>query len=235
MSVSGEHRTSTSKDALMTVPNNLTQVRVPVRLPSGVMSTALRSKNLGGRVGKNTGAFDGELSFEQDETFEPQVFEAPVNTVVDEPELPTEAAPAPVRVRGARYWFTVTPGVLDAEAKDLFQRGHCVAFAAAYAERVGAEHVTMIIDSRDDSVIHAFVEQGDGMMVDSNGVSNFAEWFEKRNFDAWYSKGHSMARIDVSEARRIKRGPYKAFLPKQDYKLAESMMDPFMEGLSAAD
>lgn len=161
--------------------------------------------------------------------------------------LVPDPAPEKVIVQGARFKHAVTPGVLDADAKNAFMNGQCVAFAAALAPRLGTTRISLAVRSDDGTIIHAYIEV-DGQIIDANGSRPLDEY--EQELDAAYTVvcgdcdgcadgdgcddadvGYEYDSLDLDEVAEIADTEYGNGLPRQNWELAETMMDVFTADL----
>jgi hypothetical protein len=175
----------------------------------------------------------------------------PANTRPGAMTLVPDVAPEKVLVRGADgFTCTVIPGVLDDDAKEAFTSGQCVAFAAAYARRIGATRISLAIRTEDDSIIHAYVDGPEyGTMIDVHGTQYLDDYTRELdgeyliacgeceecvNGDSCYDAEceYDFDVIDIEDVPGIASTRFGMGLPAQNWDLAETMMDPFTASLT---
>lgn len=74
---------------------------------------------------------------------------------------------------------SVTPGVIDEDAKLLFTRGQCLAFATEMSKKLGTNRVVAYSDERDETLIHAYAEGKDGTLYDIEGDHDPDDEYER--------------------------------------------------------
>lgn len=127
---------------------------------------------------------------------------------------------------------TVTPGVIDENAREVFRHGQCFAFAVEAANRLGTNVVMHRND--DGKLVHAYAESKNGRRVlDIDG------WYSRRKQDqAFHSSNRHFGErgrveeIDPSDADALasveSSGHGGGHLMNQHYDLARTLVDPVL-------
>ena len=122
---------------------------------------------------------------------------------------------------------TLTPGVIDLEAKYAFTAGQCLAYAIATSEKTGWPLYIRMAHARvgrkrdpQDYVIHAMVQHPDGRLLDINGPREKGSWVESGyEIDAQV--------VPADQARGLLKTHMVAMKP-QDVEAAAHFVDPML-------
>jgi hypothetical protein len=153
----------------------------------------------------------------------------------DEPEDPDPAAPETVTVLDRHGKpVTLTPGVIDLEAKYAFTAGQCLAYAIATSEKTGWPLYIRMAHARvgrkrdpQDYVIHAMVQHPDGRLIDINGP---------REIGSWVESGHEIdPQVVPSDQARGLLKTHMVAMNRQDVDAAAHFVDPMLTEHGLAD
>ncbi|KQO98675.1 hypothetical protein [Leifsonia sp. Leaf264] len=119
----------------------------------------------------------------------------------------------------------VTPGRLDAGAREAFLNGQCVAFAAAAARRFNVDEIVLCVDTEDEFIIHALVEVG-GELFDVDGATDQESFAEVHGLDEDDFRWEPWT---VADLDRLAESELGFTLPEQDVQTASTMIDQWLE------
>lgn len=119
--------------------------------------------------------------------------------------------------------WAVRPGVIDAQAVEAYESGHCLTLAVAIAERTQWAVMLHLSHYGDGAMalVHAYAKTRDGKLVDIRGAH------DRRFVESGLSPNDQLHETAFDDIRDLAEyfGPY---LPEQDAWLAATMVDPIL-------